>query len=188
MCGRASDEAREATREGMWVHATDAEAYHSYRRLQDPSIISPHAPATRELRSWMQLHDAALRHCLEVRRQLDAESVSIRSLIASAASISSSKDADAQSRFNVLAAIASVGLGLPALVLTLYGATILLPLNSPPRLLAFAPVAVSLAIAASIAMWQGHRLKRGRIWTLSAVGILIVLLLLLLAAGILAPT
>ena len=124
---------------------------------------------------------------LEMRKQLDAESESIRSLIAAASSISSAKDADAQSRFNVLAAIASVGIGLPALVLSLYGADILLPMNTGPRQLAFAPVALALLIAALIAMWQGVRLKRGKIWTAGAVGIVLVLLALLLAAGLLAP-
>jgi hypothetical protein len=188
MCARAADQTRELAREGLWVYLTDGRAYHSYRKLQDPSLLSLYPAATRRLRPWMRLHDTAIRHCLEMRKQLDAESDSIRSLIAAASSISSSKDADAQSRFNVLAAIASVGIGLPALVLSLYGADILLPLNTGPRQLAFAPVAVALLFAAVLAMWQGVRLKRGRIWTVGSVGIVLVLLVLLLVAGFLAPT
>lgn len=188
ICARAADQARELAREGLWVYLSDNRAYHSYRKLQDPSLLSLYPAATRRLRPWMRLHDTAIRHCQEMRKQLDAESDSIRSLIAAASSISSSKDADAQSRFNVLAAIASVGIGLPALVLSLYGADILLPLNTGPRQLAFAPVAVALLFAAIIAMWQGVRLRRGKIWTVSAVGIVVVLLVLLLVAGFLAPS
>jgi hypothetical protein len=188
ICARAADQARELAREGLWVYLSDNRAYHSYRKLQDPSLLSLYPAATRRLRPWMRLHDTAIRHCQEMRKQLDAESDSIRSLISAASSISSSKDADAQSRFNVLAAIASVGIGLPALVLSLYGADILLPLNTGPRQLAFAPVAVALLFAAIIAMWQGVRLRRGKIWTVSAVGIVIVLLVLLLVAGFLAPS
>jgi hypothetical protein len=174
MCARAADQTRELVREGLWLYLSDSQAYHSYRKLQDPSLMSMHRAATRKLRPWMRLHDSAIRHCQEMR-------------IAAASSISSSKDADAQSRFNVLAAIASVGIGLPALVLSLYGADILLPLNTAPRQLAFAPVAVALLFAAVIAMWQGVRLKRGKIWTVGAVGIVLILLVLLVVAGFLAP-
>jgi hypothetical protein len=187
ICARAADQSRELAREGLWVYLGDNRAYHSYRKLQDPSLLSLYPAATRKLRPWMRLHDTAIRHCQEMRKQLDAESDSIRSLIAAASSISSSKDADAQSRFNVLAAIASVGIGLPALVLSLYGADILLPLNTAPRQLAFAPVAVALLSAAIIAMWQGVQHKRGKIWTIGAVGIVLILLDLLVVAGVLAP-
>jgi hypothetical protein len=188
ICARAADQTRELAREGLWVYLSDHRAYHSYRKLRDPTLLSPYRAATRRLRPWIRLHDAAVRHCVEMRRQLDAEAESIRSLIAAASSISSSKDADAQSRFNVLAAIASVGIGLPALVLSLYGADILLPLTTGARQLAFAPVVVALLFAAVLAMWQGVRLKRGRIWTVGAVGIVLVLLLLLLVAGLIAPS
>lgn len=187
MCGRASDEAREAVREGLWVHVTDVNAYHAYRRLRDPSLVIVQKPPRLKDRPWFRLHDAAMRQCEELRKQLDGESASINTLIVAGASVSSAKDADAQTRFNVLAAMASVGLGLPALVLTLYGASILLPMNTAPRLLAFAPVAVSLAMAVGIALWQGHRQKRGAIWNVGAIVIMLVLLLLLLAAGYFAP-
>lgn len=104
ICGRAADEAREAVREGLWLHLSDSKAYHAYRRLQDPSIINDAEPATPGTRPWMRLHDAAVRQCLEMRKQLDAESDSARALMAAAASISNSREADAQSAFNTLAA------------------------------------------------------------------------------------
>lgn len=188
ICGRAADEAREAVREGLWLHLSDSEAYHSYRRLQDPSIINNAAVATAATRSWMRLHDACVRQCLEMRKQLDAESGSARDLMAAAASVSNSREADSQSAFNTLAAVASLGLGIPALVLALYGADRLLPLNTEPRQLAFIPVAAGLLFAAIIAIWRAPKGKSSRIWIVGAIGIIIVLLSLLVAAGLLAPS
>jgi hypothetical protein len=188
ICGRAADEAREAVREGLWLHLSDSEAYHSYRRLQDPSIINDAAVATSTTRSWMRLHDAAVRQCLEMRKQLDAESASARDLMAAAASVSNSREADSQAAFNTLAAVASLGLGIPALVLALYGADRLLPLNTEPRQLAFIPVAAGLLFAAVIAIWRAPKGKSSRIWIFGAIGIIIILLSLLVAAGLLAPS
>jgi hypothetical protein len=187
ICGRAADEAREAVREGLWLHLSDSEAYHSYRRLQDPSIINDAAMATSTTRSWMRLHDAGVRQCLEMRKQLDAESGSARDLMAAAASVSNSREADSQAAFNTLAAVASLGLGIPALVLALYGADRLLPLDTEPRQLAFLPVAAGLLFAAVIAIWRAPKGKSSRIWIFGAIGIIMVLLSLLVAAGLLAP-
>ncbi|QNE13841.1 hypothetical protein [Pseudarthrobacter sp. NBSH8] len=188
ICGRAADEAREAVREGLWLHLSDPEAYHSYRRLQDPSIINDAAAATSTTRSWMRLHDAAVRQCLEMRKQLDAESGSARDLMAAAASVSNSREADSQAAFNTLAAVASLGLGIPALVLALYGADRLLPLDTEPRQLAFIPVAAGLLLAAVIAIWRAPKGKSSRIWIVGAIGIIMILLALLVAAGLLAPS
>lgn len=188
ICGRAADQAREAVREGLWLHLSDSEAYHSYRRLQDPSIINEAAVATFSTRPWMRLHDAAVRQCLEMRKQLDAESNSARNLMAAAASVSSSREADAQSSFNTLAAVASLGLGIPALVLALYGADRLLPLNTEPRQMAFIPVAAGLFFAAVIAIWRAPKGRSSRVWIFAAVGIILILLSLLIAAGLLAPS
>jgi hypothetical protein len=188
ICGRAADEAREAVREGLWLHLSDSEAYHSYRRLQDPSIINEAAIATPTTRSWMRLHDAAVRQCLEMRKQLDAESGSARDLMAAAASVSNSREADSQAAFNTLAAVASLGLGIPALVLALYGADRLLPLNTEPRQLAFIPVAAGLLFAAVIAIWRAPKGKSSRIWIFGAIVIIMILLSLLVVAGLLAPS
>ena len=187
ICGRAADEAREAVREGLWLHLSDSTAYHSYRRLQDPSIINEAEPATPATRSWMRLHDAAVRQCLEMRKQLDAEAGSARNLMAAAASVSNSREADGQSAFNTLAAVVSLGLGIPALVLALYGADRLLPLNTQPRQLAFIPVAIGLLLAAVIAIWRAPKGKTGWIWVVAAIGIIALLLSLLVVAGLLAP-
>lgn len=188
ICGRAADEAREAVREGLWLHLSDSEAYHAYRRLQDPSIINSAAPASSTTRTWMRMHDAAVRQCLEMRKQLDAESASTRALMAGAASISNSREADAQSAFNTLAAVASLGLGIPALVLALYGADRLLPLNTEPRQLAFIPVAAGLLFAAVIAIWRAPKGKSNKVWIFGAMGVILILLSLLVSAGLLAPS
>ncbi|WP_146069629.1 hypothetical protein [Arthrobacter sp. B0490] len=184
--GRTADQAREAVREGLWVYISDEEAYHSYRRLQDPSIINEYPPATADLRPWMRLHDAAVRQCGELRKQADAEAGSVRALLASASSISNAWEAEAQSRFNVLLAVVSVGLGVPALVLALYGAEVLVPLNTPPRVLAFAPVAAGLLLAAFIAVLKAPKGRHRAIWRLGA-GVILLALALLVAAGISAP-
>lgn len=188
ICGRAADEAREAVREGLWLHLSDSEAYHSYRRLQDPSIINNAAVADSTTRTWMRLHDAGVRQCLEMRKQLDAESGSARDLMAAAASVSNAREADAQAAFNTLAAVASLGLGIPALVLSLYSADRLLPLDTEPRQLAFLPVAAGLLFAAVIAIWRAPKGKSSRIWIVGAIGIIMVLLSLLITAGLLAPS
>ena len=184
---RAADVAREAVREGLWVWTSDSAAYHSYRRLQDPLIINEHKPATATTRSWMRQHDAAVRQCLEMRKQLDAESTTVQSLLAAASSVSSSREADAQSSFNTLAAAASLGLGLPALVLSLYGADRLVPLISVQRWIAFAPVVVGLLLAAILAISSAPRGKTRVLWLLGATGILVAVGVLLLVAGTLAP-
>lgn len=187
ICGRAADEAREAVREGLWLHLSDSDAYHSYRRLQDPSIINEAEPATSATRTWMRLHDAGVRQCMEMRKQLDAEASSARNLMAAAASVSNSREADGQSAFNTLAAVVSLGLGIPALVLALYGADRLLPLNTQPRQLAFIPVAIGLLLAAVIAIWRAPKGRSGWLWVVAAIGIIALLLSLLVVAGLLAP-
>ena len=184
---RAADVARESVREGLWLWACDEDAYQAYRRLQDPTIINSYEPATAATRSWMRQHDAAVRQCLDMRKQLDAESTTVQSLLAAASSVSSSREADAQSRFNTLAAAASLGLGLPALVLALYSADRLVPLVSVQRWIAFAPVVVGLLLAAVLAIASAPRGKARVLWLLGATGILVIVGTLLLVAGTLAP-
>ncbi|MCU1445268.1 hypothetical protein [Cryobacterium sp.] len=186
--GRVADSNRETVREGLWVHLTDRAAYHSHRVLQDPAIITVFEPATALTRSGMRLHDAAIRQCMELGRQVDAESVAVHALLSAAASVSSSCEADAQSSFNTLAAVASLGLGIPALVLALYGADRLLPLDTLPRQLAFLPVAAGLVFATVLAMRRSPRGEHRRVWIVGAAATLTALLGLLVVAGIIAPS
>jgi hypothetical protein len=188
ICGRAADNTREAVREGLWVHLTDSAAYQAYRVLLNPAIVTHLAPATVLTRPWMRLHDAAIRQCVELGTQLDAESVAVHALLSAAASVSSSREADAQASFNTLAAVASLGLGIPALVLALYGADRLLPLDTLPRQVAFLPVAAGLVFATILAMRRSPRGEHRRVWIVGAAAALTALLGLLVIAGVLAPS
>ena len=187
ICGRSADTAREAEREGLHVFLTDSPAYHSYRRVQDPTLIGDAVPATTATRSWMRLHDAAVRQCRALYAQMDAEGASVHALLAAAASVSSSREADAQSSFNTLAAVASLGLGIPALVLALYGADRLLPLDTWPRQLAFIPVAVGLVVATVVAIRRAPVGSHRRAWYVGPAAMLLGLLGLLVLAGLIAP-
>jgi len=188
ICGRAADSTREAVREGLWLHVTDPAAYHAHRVLLNPAIVTHVSPATVLTRPWMRLHDAAIRQCLELGKQLDTESVAVHALLAAAASVSSSREADAQTSFNTLAAVASLGLGIPALVLALYGADRLLPLDTLPRQVAFLPVAAGLVFATVLAMRRSPRGEHRRVWIVGAAAALTALLGLLVIAGVLAPS
>lgn len=180
ICGRAADQAREAVREGLWVHGPDSEAYHAYRKLQDPSIVNAFEPANHEMRTWMRIHDAAIRQCQQMQLQLEAESTSIHALLSSASSVSSSREADAQTRFNLLVGLVSIGLGVPALFLALYSATILLPLNTSSKIMSFLPVAIPLLIASLFALFMPPQGSTRKYWigsglvTLLVFGVLIV--------------
>lgn len=186
MCGRAGDQAREAVRESLHLHLDDSEAYHSYRKARDPLILNAYAPATHETRPWMRSHDAAVRQCEELQRQLQTESDAIRSLVLAGVSISSARDAEQQAKSNVLAGALSVGLGIPALVLTLYGVSALLPLSAAGHLLAFLPVALAPLAAACYAAYHNDRLKRRLIQCSEAV-ILAGCVVLLVIAALIAP-
>jgi hypothetical protein len=164
LCGRASDRARDASREGLWVYLCDREVYHSYRKLQDPTILNDFEPATFGMRPWIRSHDAGIRQCVQLQQQAEMETIAIQSLISSATGISSSREADAQSRFNLLVALLSIGIGIPGLFLAMYGASELLPLDSMGKLLLFAPVLVSLLGAAVIAWWKAPRGRLGKLW------------------------
>jgi len=185
--GRGADNAREVIREGLWVFLTDSTAYHSYRVVQDPRIINGALPATELTRPWLRLHDAAIRQCTELRGQRDAESACVHALLSAAASVSSSREADAQTNFNTLAAVASLGLGIPALVLALYGADRLLPLDTLQRQFAFLPVAAGLVFATVLAMRRSPTGKHRRVWLAGAMAALLSLLGLLIVAGLIAP-
>ena len=187
ICGRSADTARDAEREGFHVFLTDSTAYHSYRRVQDPTLIGTAKPATAGTRAWMRLHDTAVRQCRALHSQLDAEGASVHALLAAAASVSSSREADAQASFTTLAAVASLGLGIPALVLALYGADRLLPLDTWPRQLAFIPVAVGLVVATVVAIRRAPGGSHRRVWYVGPAAMLLGLLGLLVLAGLIAP-
>lgn len=182
LCGRAVDQARAAVREGLWSYLDDADAYHSYRRLRDPTLIGDRPPATTGMRSWMRLHDTAVRQCEEIAAQLSEESTVLVGLLEAASSISSSREADAQTRLNLLVALLSLGLGVPALVLALYGAQLILPLDTLRQQVAFLPIAASLCVAAVLALVFAPKGQTRRIWIAAAIAVLVVLACLVVGA------
>lgn len=183
---RARDAARVSTREGLWLWLTDDDAYHRHRKALDPTLVTDLQPADAATRQWMRTHDATIRQCQQVETQLAEESVQLRGLLDAAATVASAREAEAQEAFTLLSGVAALGLGLPALVLTLYGADRLLPLNSPSRAVTLVPVALATALAAAVAV---HRLPFGTRRRRVVVGVAVVLLLvgLLGVAGYLAP-
>lgn len=118
---KGADQAYQAVREGLWLHIQNETAYHAYRRHIDQTIIRNEELPAADGWTWMHRHDAANRQCLSLQNQLSKEAESVRSLMAAASSISSAREADAQSDLNVIVAIASLAIGVPALIFTLYG-------------------------------------------------------------------
>lgn len=123
--GRAADHCRQILREGLWLHATNSAAYHAYRRHRDPSLLKAGELLDVRAIAWMPKHDAATRHCQSMENQLREESRSLRAILSAASTISGANEADSQRRLNYIVASASIALGLPALIFSLYGANIL---------------------------------------------------------------
>ena len=176
---RARDTARGAVRSGFALHLTDDEAYQRYRRASDPSIINPHPPADHTTRPWMRQHDAGVRQCEAMDSQLREECERLGALLSAATTLSAVHEAKSQETFNTVAGVAAIGLGLPALVLALYSAAPVTPLNSPLRLLALLPVAVGAILAAAVMVVRlshaGSLMKRAG-WAIAAVLSLMTLL------------
>lgn len=187
IAGRAADQAREAVREGLWLYVDDDDAYHAHRSLHDPSLASVRPSEQTSLsRPWMRVHDAAVRQCTEMGRQLEQEHLAVSSLLAAASSISGAREAEAQGRFNVMVGVVSICLGVPALVLGLYGADSVVPFESWRQVWAFLPIAVVLLGSLAIATFSpaGSPVRQGR-WL---VGSLVLLVLTLLVfAGLVVP-
>jgi hypothetical protein len=183
---RARDYARATARSGFWVWVTDDEAYQRYRRAQDPTIVNPHEPADASTRPWMRTHDAGVRQCTAMENQLTEEAAVIAGLLDAAATMAAAREAEAQETFNTLVAVAALGLGLPALVLTLYGTDTLVPMRTWQKALAMLPIALAAVVAGGVA---AHRLPFGTArerLRLTALMVL-ALLVLLIIAGFMAP-
>ena len=96
----------------------------------------------------------------------------------------SAREPESQQLFSTLVGVAAVGLGLPALVLSLYGASRLVPLTSVRQAVALLPIAIAAALAGGLAVRQlpAHS-KR----TIEVVLVVVALMLLLVFAGGVAP-
>ncbi|HUQ56135.1 hypothetical protein [Lentzea sp.] len=126
------------------------------------------------------------RHCRAVDVELGEEISLLQSLLSSVSTFAVAQEGEAQQRFNMLAAAAAAGLGLPALILSLYGADDYLPFTWDRAWRALAPIAGTVALAAVIIL---HRMP-GRTTAkhyLAALGLIAGLTGVLLVAGFLAP-
>ncbi|TNC27795.1 hypothetical protein [Amycolatopsis alkalitolerans] len=168
---RARDQAQQAVRDGLWIWLWDSDTYH--RREGGPD--------------WTHTYRAAVRHCEAIDTQLAEEISRLHSLLSSMSAFAVAQDAEAQDRFNLMAAVAAAGLGLPALILSLYGADSFLPLNSFDHAWrALAPIAVTVAVATAAAVRFLPGRSRARHYA-AAGAVVAALVGVLLFAGFFAP-
>jgi hypothetical protein len=126
------------------------------------------------------------RHCEAMDVELGEEITRLQSLLSSVSTFAVAQEGEAQQRFNMLAAAAAAGLGLPALILSLYGADDYLPFTLDKAWRALAPIAFALTLAAGIILQR----MPGRTTVkhyLAALGLIAGLIGVLLIAGFLAP-
>ncbi|TDC92638.1 hypothetical protein E1161_13070 [Saccharopolyspora aridisoli] len=175
---RARDQARAVIRDGLWLWLCDEEAYQRSRVAPAPG---PDAPTS------VRMHHNALRHCESMSTLLEEETSRLHSLLDSLSTVSVAQDAEAQQNFNLFAAATAAGLGLPALILSFYGAQSFLPLNTVDRAWrALIPIGVTTLVAVVIALYRMPRRARpthyvvGALFVVALVGVLGV-------AGALAP-
>ncbi|MEU0885961.1 hypothetical protein ABZ345_45920 [Lentzea sp. NPDC005914] len=127
-----------------------------------------------------------VRHCEAMDVELGEEITRLQMLLSSVSTFAVAQEGEAQQRFNMLAAAAAAGLGLPALILSLYGADKYLPFAGDTAWRALAPIAGALTLAAGIILWR----MPGRTTVkhyLAALGLIAGLIGVLLVAGLLAP-
>ncbi|MEO6083445.1 MAG: hypothetical protein ABIQ18_10100 [Umezawaea sp.] len=170
---RARDHAREAVRDGLWIFLWDADTYQLNRG--EPATTS---------HPWTVPHRNALRHCEAMDVELADEATRLQTLLSSVATFAVAQDGEAQQRFNTLAAAA--GLGLPALILSLYGADTFLPFSFDTAWRALTPIAVIALVAVTITLRRMPGKASPRHF-LGAIGLVVALVLVLLVAGLLAP-
>ena len=109
-------------------------------------------------------------------------------LLAAAASVSVARDAQAQETFTLVAAVGGVLSGMPALIIALYGATAVLPINTSNALVLL-PVAAAGLVAGLLAAFLPAHGRVGKIGRFSAtlVAAVAMISLLLLAGSLVNP-
>ncbi len=182
--GRARDVARWCVRSGLQYSVNNPTMYHAQRRLVDPSLPPREGREAAEADPTFAEYDAAVRQCRALEQELSDEIDALRAVLASGSAIAVTRDAQAQEKFTILATVSAVALGLPALVLALYGASAFLPLNGALAFGSFRllyPVLAAGVLAAVLAAsLPGKGRRRWRfIGTLA--GVLVVFLLLAVA-------
>jgi hypothetical protein len=177
---RARDEATEAWRDGLSSWRSAPAAYHAQRRLQDPTL--PRRAGARRARRqpWFAILDAGVRQCKAMDQLLAEETTVMHQLLDAAASVSVARDAQAQETFTLVAAVGGVLIGMPALIIALYGATAVLPINTSNALVLL-PVAAAGLAAGLLAAFLPGRERVGKIGRFSATLVATVAMIILLA-------
>lgn len=127
-----------------------------------------------------------VRHCEAMDVELSDEMTRLQSLLSSVSTFAVAQEGEAQQRFNMLAAAAAAGLGLPALILSLYGADDYLPFTWDKAWRALAPIAFALTLAAGVILQRMPGRTTAKQY-LVALGLITGLIGMLLIAGFLAP-
>ncbi|MBP2324198.1 hypothetical protein JOF56_004583 [Kibdelosporangium banguiense] len=176
--GRGRDQAQKAGRDGLWIWLWDDETYHHVRNETTSELGEP---------TWVRTYRNALRHCTAMDEQLAEEVSRLHSLLTGISAFAVAADSEAQERFNLLAAVAAAGLGVPALIISLYGADSFLPLDSFDHAWrALLPIGVTVLVVSTVGLrWMPGK-SRLRHYAL-AVLLVITLIGVLFFAGVLAP-
>lgn len=185
---RARDEATEAWREGLSSWRSALAAYHAQRRLQDPTL--PRRAGARRARrqSWFAILDAGVRQCKAMDQLLAEETTVMHQLLDAAASVSVARDAQAQEMFTLVAAVGSVLIGMPALIIALYGATAVLPITASNGLVLL-PVGAAGLVASLLAAFLPGRERVGKIgrFFVTLIATVTMIILLVLAGTLVNP-
>ncbi len=184
--GRARDIARSCLRSGLKYSVNNPAMYHAQRRLLDPSLPPREGREAAEADPTFPVYDAGIRQCRALGQELSDEVDALRAVLASGSAIAVTRDAQAQEKFTILATVSAVALGLPALVLALYGASAFLPFE---RTLAFGsfrllyPVLVAGILAACLAASLPGKGKRRWRFFGTLAGVIVVFVLLAFAGS-----
>lgn len=180
---RALDHARDAAREGLWLWLDDAPTYHAYRKLQDPTLlVSATVALDVNARPWLRSLDAGIRQCRAIDQQLSQEATAVAQLTATITTITSARESESSQSFNTMLAVAAVGLGVPAMLLSLEATNALVPLRSSSQFLALSPILLVVVLAVLVAVRQMPGIRR-RV-ALGAAGLFV---LLLIGTALIAP-
>jgi hypothetical protein len=177
---RARDEATEAWRGGLSSWRSDLAAYHAQRRLQDPTLPRRAGARRARRRPWFAILDAGVRQCKAMDQLLTEETTLLHQLLDAAASVSVARDAQAQETFTLVATVGGVLIGMPALIIALYGATAVLPINTSNAVVLL-PVGAAGLVAGLLAAFLPGRERVGKIGRFSATLIATVATIILLA-------
>lgn len=186
--GVARDQARECAREGLWSWRSDPSAYHEQRRRQDPTLAPRPGRRRRTRRDWLHTLDAGIRQCQAMDGLLADEAAALRGLLGATSTMSVTRDARSSETFNLVASVGGIMLGLPALVLTLYGASSVLPLNTS-NIVVLIPLAIAGLAASVIAAFLPGRERTGKLrrFTAALSAVVLTLLLLTIAGALVHP-